>query len=118
MCMPSRRCLKTYSILFGFGISGLAFLWVAFQTYLVFQTDSGQHDLLMERYLDICFGLLAFFCAAALMYGAFVESKTWMSAWIMGSIIVLLGKWLWYLKDKFSQVNKQLNCKQQLQAQL
>ena len=58
----------------------------------------------MARYLDICFGFLAFFSAAALMYGAFVESKTWMSAWILGSIIVLLGRWLWYLKGKFSQV--------------
>ena len=103
--MSSRRCLKTYSILFGFFISFLAFLWVAFQVYLISEISSNQHDLRMARYLDICFGFLAFFSAAALMYGAFVESKTWMSAWILGSIIVLLGRWLWYLKGKFSQVN-------------
>ena len=103
--MSSRRCLKTYSILFGFLISFLAFLWVAFQVYLISEISSNQHDLRMARYLDICFGFLAFFSAAALMYGAFVESKTWMSAWILGSIIVLLGRWLWYLKGKFSQVN-------------
>jgi len=90
-------------ILFGFLISFLAFLWVAFQVYLISEISSNQHDLRMARYLDICFGFLAFFSAAALMYGAFVESKTWMSAWILGSIIVLLGRWLWYLKGKFSQ---------------
>ena len=106
--MSSRRCLKTYSILFGFFISFLAFLWVAFQVYLISEISSNQHDLRMARYLDICFGFLAFFSAAALMYGAFVESKTWMSAWILGSIIVLLGRWLWYLKGKFSQVNTYL----------
>ena len=104
--MSSRRCLKTYSIIFGFIISFLAFLWVAFQVYLISEINSNAHDLRMARYLDICFGFLAFFSAAALMYGAFVESKTWMSAWILGSIIVLLGRWLWYLKGKFSQVFK------------
>jgi hypothetical protein len=48
----------------------------------------------MARYLDISFGLLAFSSALALMYGAFVESKTWISVWTLGSATVLVGCWV------------------------
>jgi len=48
----------------------------------------------MARYLDISFGLLAFSSSLALMYGAFVESKTWISVWTLGSATVLVGCWV------------------------
>ena len=48
----------------------------------------------MARYLDISFGLLAFSSSLALMYGAFVESKTWISVWTLTSATVLVGCWV------------------------
>ena len=86
MAERSKRCLKVYSEVLGIGVSFCAFIWVLFQIYLVAQTPEDQNDLRMARYLDICFGLLAFFSSLALMYGAFVESKTWIGAWTLGKV--------------------------------
>jgi hypothetical protein len=97
----ARRGLRIYSQILGLAVSFFSFVWVLFQVYLVAQTPGDQHDLRMARYLDICFGLLAFFSSLALMYGAFVESKTWLSAWTLGSITVVVGMWVWYFYGKF-----------------
>jgi hypothetical protein len=48
----------------------------------------------MARYLDISFGLLAFSSSLALMYGAFVDSKSWIAVWTLGSATVLVGCWV------------------------
>jgi len=32
-----------------------------------------------------------------------VESKTWISAWTLGSGTVVLGRWVWYFHRKFSK---------------
>ena len=69
--------LKIYSISLGALASFAAFFWIALVLYILSQTDPTSTDLLMRRYLDISFGLLAFTSALALVYGAFVESKTW-----------------------------------------
>ena len=55
----------------------------------------------MARYLDISFGLLAFTSSLALVYGAFVESKTWLSVWALGSGTVLVACWSWYFYKKY-----------------
>lgn len=101
--MPCARvALKIYSELLGCAVSFAAFLWVTFQLYVLSQTSEDQTDLLMARYLDISFGLLAFSSALALMYGAFVESKTWLSVWTLGSVTVLVGLWVWYFHRKYT----------------
>ncbi len=100
--MRARTVLRAYSEILGLAISFFAFVWVMFQIYLVAHTSEDQHDLLMARYLDISFGLLAFSSSLALMYGAFVESKTWLSAWTLGSATVVVGMWVWYFYRKFN----------------
>lgn len=59
-------------------------------------TQRGQTDLIVGRYLDISFGLLGLSSSVALLYGAFVESKTWISVWTLGSATVVVGFWGWY----------------------
>ena len=103
MSLGVRQALKVYSGILGLFVSLFAFIWVFFMVYLVSDTPESEHDLRMARYLDICFGLLAFFSSLALMYGAFVESKTWISAWTLGSGTVVVGMWAWYFHRKFSQ---------------
>ena len=103
MSLGVRQALKVYSCILGFLVCLSAFIWVFFMIYLVSDTPESEHDLRMARYLDICFGLLAFFSSLALMYGAFVESKTWISAWTLGSGTVVLGRWVWYFHRKFSK---------------
>ena len=105
MAIGARQALKVYSGLLGLSVCIAAFMWVCLQIYLVSETDEGLHDLRMARYLDICFGLLAFFSSMALMYGAFVESKTWLSAWTLGSMTVVIGMWAWYWYGKYTAVN-------------
>ena len=103
MSLGVRQALKVYSGILGLFVSLFAFIWVFFMVYLVSDTPESEHDLRMARYLDICFGLLAFFSSLALMYGAFVESKTWISTWTLGSGTVVVGRWAWYFHRKFSQ---------------
>ncbi len=103
MSLGARHALKIYSGILGFLVCLFAFVWVAFQLYLINETHESQNDLLMARYLDICFGCLAFFSSLALMYGSFVESKTWITAWILGSLLVVVGMWAWYCYKKYSR---------------
>ena len=103
MSLGVRQALKVYSGILGLFVSLFAFIWVFFMVYLVSDTPESQTDIRMARYLDICFGLLAFFSSLALMYGAFVESKTWISAWTLGSGTVVVGMWAWYFHRKFSK---------------
>ena len=55
-----------------------------------------------DPFPDICFGVLAFFSALALMYGAFVDSKTWLLIWTLGSMTGVVGKWVFYCYGKFT----------------
>lgn len=98
-----RRTLKVYSGVLGAFVCITSFLWVMFHVYLIFQIPDHETELRMARYLDICFGCLAFFSSLALMYGAFVESKTWLSAWTLGSMTVVIGMWGWYFHKKYSK---------------
>jgi len=101
--MASRYCLKIYSELLGVLVSFCAFIWVIFHIFIMWQTSQSYNDdLRMARYLDICFGVLAFFSALALMYGAFVDSKTWLLVWTLGSMTGVVGKWVFYCYGKFS----------------
>ena len=36
------------------------------------------------------------------MYGAFVDSKTWLLVWTLGSMTGVVGKWVFYCYGKFS----------------
>lgn len=103
MSFGARSALRIYSEILGFVVCFSAFIWVMFQVYAIFQTPEHQHELRMARYLDICFGCLAFFSSLALMYGAFVESKTWISAWTLGSLTVVIGMWAWYFHKRYSE---------------
>ena len=67
--------LKIYSLSLGFVVSFASFCWMALILYVLSQTDPGSTGLMLARYLDISFGLLAFTSSLALLYGAFVESK-------------------------------------------
>ena len=67
--------LKIYSLSLGFVVSFASFCWIALILYVLSQTDPGSTGLMLARYLDISFGLLAFTSSLALLYGAFVESK-------------------------------------------
>ena len=67
--------LKIYSLSLGFVVSFASFCWIALILFVLSQTDPGSTDLMLARYLDISFGLLAFTSSLALLYGAFVESK-------------------------------------------
>jgi len=98
--MASRYCLKIYSELLGVLVSFCAFIWVIFHIFIMWNTPND--DLKMARYLDICFGVLAFFSALALMYGAFVDSKTWLLIWTLGSMTGVVGKWVFYCYGKFT----------------
>lgn len=103
MSFGVRQGLKIYSGVLGAFVCLSSFLWVMFHVYLIFQTPDYETELRMARYLDICFGCLAFFSSLALMYGAFVESKTWLSAWTLGSMTVVIGMWGWYFHKKYSK---------------
>ena len=46
--------------------------------------------------------MLAFFSALALMYGAFVDSKTWLLVWTLGSMTGVVGKWVFYCYGKYT----------------
>ena len=86
MALGVRKALKYYSEILGLLVCIFAFMWVIFQVYLMDQTPDNQKDLHVARYLDICFGVCAFFSSLALMYGALIESKTWISAWTLGML--------------------------------
>jgi len=88
--------LKVYCCALGILASFSAFVWIAFHAYAMSMTQKGQTDLIVGRYLDISFGLLGLSSSAALLYGAFVESKTWISVWTLGSATVVIGFWGWY----------------------
>ncbi len=93
--------LKLYSLGLGFVVSFASFVWMTLILYVLSQTDPTNNELLMERYLDISFGLLSFTSSLALLYGAFVESKSWLSVWTLGSATVLAGNWTWYFIRKY-----------------
>jgi hypothetical protein len=95
--------LKIYSLSLGFVVSFASFTWVMLILYVLSLTDPSATDLLMARYLDISFGLLAFTSSLALLYGAFVESKSWLSVWTLGSATVLVGCWTWYFYRKYGE---------------
>ena len=97
----AKLCLKCYSLCLGCVVSFSSFLWLALILYILSQTDPAARDLLMARYLDLSFGLLAFTSSLALVYGAFVESKTWLSVWTLGSATVLIACWTWYFYKKY-----------------
>ena len=85
-----KYCLQHYSMLLGGLVSLLSFVWMALVLYALSRTDPDANDLLMARYLEISFGLLAFTSALSLVYGAFVESRSWISVWTLGSATVLV----------------------------
>jgi len=93
--------LKIYSLSLGFVVSFASFCWIALILYVLSQTDPGSTGLMLARYLDISFGLLAFTSSLALLYGAFVESKSWLSVWTLGSATVLVGSWVWHFYRKY-----------------
>lgn len=97
----SRLYLSMYSLCLGIVASVAAFLWIALILYALSLTDPSANDLLMARYLDVSFGLLAFTSSLSLIYGAFVESKTWLSVWTLGSATVLVGQWSFLFYRKY-----------------
>ena len=101
--MPSsaKFYLKLYSVFLGMVAAFLSFCYVTLMLYVVSQTDPAAEDLLMARYLDISFGLLAFTSSLSLVYGAFVESKTWLTVWTVGSATVMVGNWCWLFYRKY-----------------
>ena len=99
--VSGRTCLKIYCLSLGFTSSCSSFLWTIFQVYLLYTTDSDQNDLMVARYLDICFGLLGLSSSLALLYGAFVESKTWLTVWTLGSTTLIIGRWAWFFYQKY-----------------
>lgn len=72
-----KHYLKIYSIGLGIVAAFFTFLWITLVLFILSQTDPSQSELMMQRYLDIGFGLVAFASSLALVYGSFVESKTW-----------------------------------------
>ena len=99
--VSGRTFLKIYCLCLGFTTSFLAFLWTLFQFYLLYTTASTQHDLMVARYLDISFGLLGLSSSLSLLYGAFVESKTWLTVWTLGSTTLIIGRWAWFFYQKY-----------------
>ena len=99
--VSGRTCLRVYCLSLGFTSSFSAFLWTIFQVYLLYTTDPDQNDLMVARYLDICFGLLGLSSSLALLYGAFVESKTWLTVWTLGSTTLIIGRWAWFFYQKY-----------------
>ena len=99
--VSGRTCLRIYCLSLGLVTSFLAFLWTIFQFYLLYTTASTQNDLMVARYLDISFGLLGLSSSLALLYGAFVESKTWLTVWTLGSTTLIVGRWVWFFYQKY-----------------
>ena len=99
--MSGRTCLRIYCLSLGFTTSFSAFLWTVFQVYLLYTTASDLNDLMVARYLDICFGLLGLSSSLALLYGAFVESKTWLTVWTLLSTTLIIGRWAWFFYQKY-----------------
>ena len=89
-------CLKIYCCTLGTIASFSAFVWIAFNVYFMSITEGQHTDLMVRRYLDVCIGMLGLFSALALLFGAFVESKTWINVWTLGSLTVVVGCWGWY----------------------
>ena len=67
MGSSGKLCLKVYSLCLGCAVSFSSFLWLALILYVLSQTDPEARDLLMARYLDLSFGLLAFTSSMALV---------------------------------------------------
>ena len=101
MVVSGRTCLRIYCVSLGLTSSFTAFLWSIFQIYLLYTTASDQNDLMVARYLDISFGLLGLSSSLALLYGAFVESKTWLTVWTLGSTTLIIGRWAWFFYQKY-----------------
>ena len=99
--LSGRTCIKFYCIGLGFTTSFFAFLWMAFQLYILSATSPTQNDLIVARYLDISFGLLGISSSLALLYGAFVESKTWITVSTLGSGFLIVGRWAWFFYRKY-----------------
>ncbi len=88
----ARWCLQCYSVCLGCSLSFAAFVWMALVLFALSRTDPRAEDLMASRYLECCLGLLAFTSSLSLVYGAFVESRTWLSVWTLGSATVLVCK--------------------------
>ena len=101
MMISGRTCLRIYCLSLGLTSSFSAFLWTIFQVYLLYTTAADDNDLMVARYLDISFGLLALSSSFALIYGAFVESKTWLTVWTLGSTTLIIGRWAWFFYQKY-----------------
>lgn len=96
--------LKVYCITLGFVTSFASFLWLSLILYVLSRTDPNAADLIMARYLDISLGLLAFSSSLGLVYGAFVESKSWIAVWTLGSMTWIIGNWSWLFYRKYGLV--------------
>ncbi len=89
MSTPARWCLQCYSVCLGCSLSFSSFVWMSLVLFALSRTDPRSDELMTERYLECSLGLLGFTSSLALVYGAFVESRTWLSVWTIGSATVL-----------------------------
>ena len=90
MSTPARWCLQCYSVCLGCSLSFSSFVWMSLVLFALSRTDPRSDELMTERYLECSLGLLGFTSSLALVYGAFVESRTWLSVWTIGSATVLV----------------------------
>ncbi len=94
MSTPARWCLQCYSVCLGCSLSFSSFVWMSLVLFALSRTDPRSDELMTERYLECSLGLLGFTSSLALVYGAFVESRTWLSVWTIGSATVLASCFL------------------------
>lgn len=99
--LSGRTALKIYCLFLGFITTFVAFMWIALQIYALDSTSSELNDEIVARYLDISFGALGLSSSLALLYGAFVESKTWLTVWTLGSTTLIIGRWAWFFYTKY-----------------
>ena len=99
--LSGRTALKIYCLFLGFITTFVAFMWIALQIYALDSTSSDLNDEIVARYLDISFGALGLSSSLALLYGAFVESKTWLTVWTLGSTTLIIGRWAWFFYTKY-----------------
>lgn len=78
-----------------------SFLWVCLHLFVLSQTQN--YELRLSRYLEIGLGLLMFISCVCLVYGGFVESRTWLTVFSTGSMLVLLSYWGWFFWDKYGE---------------
>jgi len=99
-----RWCLKLYCLVFGGLGTILSSLWVVFHLYVLGETDST--DLRLQRYLDICLGVVMLASTLSLVYAGLIHSKTWLVVYTTGSILVIILYWSWTAYTSYVQLEQ------------